>query len=205
MRRRDLTQTAWLQAISYATTATTRTGGFRRHPYTWARIAWPGILAAHCILGHRNMHLTSSRQGVICLYSTPPIGLIVRGVLLLTPLLVTIALPYLALSAIAILVYLVLLGSMTASIILTGRRSRATQGTKKIATPWKHYVVGLAAAHPEAPTGEALLLARRLLLALPRGSVTIAHPRTPELRSAYERFGFQPSKGFAMVHGQVAR
>lgn len=199
MRRRDLTRTAWLQATAYAATAKTRAGIPRPHPYTWACAAWLGILAAHCILGHRNMHLTVSRQGVICMYRTPPVGLIARGALFFAPLLASIALPYLTLSALVTLAYLVLLASMTASVALTGARSRAPRGTRKIDTPWRHYVVGLAAAHPEAPAGETLLLARRLLCGLPSGSAAIAHPRTPELRAAYERFGFRPSKGMAMV------
>lgn len=200
MRRRDLARTAWLQATAYANTATTCTGYPRSHPYTWARLAWPGTLAAHCILGHRNMHLTASRKGVICLYGTPPIGLIVRGAALLVPLAATVLLPYLTLNIIVTLAYAILLGSLTASIALTGRRSRAPRGTTKIAAPCKHYVIGLAAAHPTAPTGEVLLLARGLISRLPPGSVTIVHPRTAELRTAYERFGFQPSNGMAMVY-----
>lgn len=199
MRRRDLAHTAWLQATAYATTATTRAGNPRHHPCAWARAAWLGILATHCILGHRNMHLTASRQGVICLYRTPPIGLIARGVLLFVPLLASIALPYLTLSAFVALAYLVLLASMTISVALTGARSRAPRGTRKIATPWRHYVVGLAAAHPDAPTGETLLLARALMRDLPPESKVVAHPRTPELRTAYGHFGFRPSRGMAMV------
>lgn len=199
--RRDLARTAWIQATSYAATATTRTGAPRRHTQAWARAAWPGITLAHWVMGHRNLYLTTSRQGVICLYGTPAIGMAARGVALIAPLVVTLLLPSLTLDIIVTLAYLTLFASLTASLVLSGARSRAPRGTKKINLPWRRYVVGLAAAHPDAPTGETLLLARTLLHRLPPRSTVIVHPRTPELRVAYQRFGFKPSKGLAMVRG----
>lgn len=195
--RRELAQTAWLQGTAYATTA--RCANVRKHPRFWACVAWPGAFVAHCILGHRNLYLTTSRQGVINWYQTPPGGLIFRIIVLSIPPVVILVVPASVFTYIACMAYLVLLGSMIAVGGLTGRRSRAPRGTVKIAVPRRRIVIGLAAAHPDAPIGETLGLARILIHEISAGSVIVVHPRTVELRAAYERFGFRPSKGMEMV------
>lgn len=195
--RRDLIRTAWLQAISYANSSAR--SRIRKHPRAWAVAAFPSLLFAHCIIGHRTFYLTSRRQGVVCLYQSPPWGLFARGA-------AAIALLYAALSiegpladGIVGAVLLLVLASTLASLTATGKRSKAPRGTDKIAKPRGHYVIGLIAAHPSAPRTEALLLARGLVRRLPPGSAVVVHPRTAELRAAYESFGFKPSKGLEMI------
>lgn len=197
--RRDLARTAWLQSIAFATTATTRTGKPRQHPRAWALASWVGFLVAHCFFGHRNFYLTASRCGTVCLYRSPPVGVIVRVVVFVAPLIVFIFIGSTLVSTIVSLVYVALLAPMTASASLSGRRSRAPKGTDKIGVPWQHYVIGTVAAGPGAPVGETLSLARTLIEGLPRNSAVVVHPRTPELRDAYQRFGFVPGKGVKMV------
>lgn len=195
--RRDLIRTAWLQAIAYANSSAR--SRIRKHPRAWAVAAFPSLLFAHCIIGHRNFYLTRRRQGVVCLYQSPPWGLFFRGA-------TSIALLYAALSIEAPLadgivgaVALLVLASTLTSLIVTGRRPKAPRGTAKIAKPRDHYVIGLIAAHPDAPRTEALLFARGLVRRLPPGSTVVVHPRTAELRTSYEGFGFEPSKGLEMI------
>lgn len=197
--RRDLARTAWLQSIAFATTATTMTGKPRQHPRAWALTAWAGFLLAHCFLGHRNLHLTSSRYGTVCLYRNLPLGMIARGAVFVTALLASFFAASTLFATTVVLAYLALLASMTVGVLLSGRRSRAPKGTDKIGVPWQHYVIGTVAAAPGAPVGETLSLARTLIEGLPRNSAVVVHPRTPELRDAYQRFGFVPGKGVKMV------
>ena len=197
--RSDLPRTAWLQTLAYATTATTSSGEPLQRPRTWARAAWPGVLATHCIVGHRNLYLTPDRLGVVSFYKHPPLGMIARGGVFFAPLIVTILSGSVLLTAAATLAYLVLLGSMGVSIAVTGRHSKAAPGTSRISKPWRHYVIGLAAAPPAATRCETGLLARALMRQLPPGRAVAVHPRTESLRRTYEHAGFTPSKGMEMV------
>lgn len=197
--RRDLPHTAWLQALAYATTSTNRSGERRRHPRAWARAAWLGIFAAHWIMGHRNLYLTRSRLGVVSFYQHPPLGMIARGAVFLAPLIAASFSTSPLLGTTVTIPYLVVLASMTTSVSLTGRRSKAASGTPKIAKPRGHYVIGLAAAHPNAPSTETSRLALTLMRQLIPGEAVVVHPRTEKLRGHYERAGFRPSKGLEMV------
>lgn len=208
IRHRDLPHTAWIQAIAFASTAR-RKDGTPRHdnPRAWALAAWPAYLFTHTVIGHRNLYLTPSRQGVIGMYQSPAWGLLARVAAFAAPALaINVALragdlipgQNLAVTVVAAS-YLALIAPLVIAASFSGRRSHAPAGTPKLKVPIKHVTLGLAAAHPDAPRGETFGHARHLMNDLPPGATVITHPRTPRLRERYEDEGFKRSRGVAMV------
>lgn len=207
-RRRDLPRTAWLQAAAFADTARRKDGTAKHsNPRVWAAASWPGYLLSHAVMGHRNLYLTPSGQGVIGLYRAPAWGILTRGAVYVAPAyIVTTAIfaggaprgGYLIAAALG-LAYLVTMVALIIAASFSGRRSRAPEDTPRIAIPRAHVTLGIAAAHPTAPRGETFGHARRLISALPLGTTVITHPRTAKLRALYEAEGFRPSRGVVMV------
>lgn len=190
IHRRDLPATAWTQSLAFADTAT-RGGRPLEHPRAWARAIWPAHLLTQAMIGHRNHFMTASRQGVISLYTAPAWGAVARaGVVLAAVLALPAVIPSLTLAVALVCCCLMLLVSASLALVVAGRNSRSARGVSCPRIPLGHVTIGVAAARPDAPTGETLLLARALIAELPAGTTVVVHPRTDELRTAYRKAGF---------------
>lgn len=199
IRLRDLPRTAWTQAIAYAATAQRKNGRPKfNNPKPWAAAAWLGVLLVQSLFGHRNIYATPSKQGVVALLWHPPLGLIARLLIFLAPLLIAAFMPLQVITWISV----AYLAALVSSLVLqgfTGQRSSAPKGTKKRNLPIRRVTFGTIASHPDAHELEATLLAARLVKSLPPESTVVAHPRTKALRAQYQKAGFAPSSGKAMI------
>lgn len=188
IRRRDLIDTAWIQALAYAATVERRDGRVgRTYPRAWAIATWPTHLLIHALLGHRNLHTTTSGTGIIGLCKTPPWAPIARGVLA-TVLLLIAAKTNPAATGVVVLL---MLASMTTAVLGTGNTSKTHEPAPKPGRG-KRVTFALAARHPDGRKGEVLRLGRRIINALPPGTLVTVHPRTDELRKKYVKLGFEP-------------
>lgn len=199
IRFRDLPRTTWTQAIAYAATAKKQDNTQKfKNPKPWAAAAWLGVLLVQFLFGHRNIYATQSKQGIVALLWYPPLSLIARLLVFLAPLLIAAFMPSQVTTWISV-AYLAVLASSLVLQGFTGQRSSAPKGTKKRNLPIRRVTFGTIASHPDAHGLEATLLAARLVKSLPPETTVVAHPRTKALRAQYQKAGFEPSSGKAMI------
>src|SRR5699024_2403137 len=177
IRRRDLIDTAWIQALAYASTVKRSHGGeARTYPRAWAIATFPAYLTIQAALGHRNLYTPTSGTGVIGLCKTPPWAPTGRGLLAATLLLIAAKTNPAATGVVVLL----MLASMTTAVLGTGNTSKTHEPAPKPGRG-KRVTFALAARHPDGRKGEVLRLGRRIINALPPGTLVTVHPRTDEL------------------------